>query len=82
MIIGNIPKRGEAGVLGRWIIGIELLRCPPGTIGIFRPYIFVVCMKIADWGEPGVYGGNSQKRVGGWKEWKSPIGIYFKITRF
>lgn len=68
--------------LNRWYIGIEFLKCPPSQWGVFRPTIFFICMKITDYGEPYKLDGRPQKKKGGWKEWRCPIGIHFSIERY
>ena len=83
MKIGIFPRdKGEAIELNKWYFGIEILKCPPSQIGIFRPYIFLLCVKFKQLGEPYMIGGKEEKKIGGWKQWSSPFGINFEITRF
>ena len=82
MRIGTIPGRGEAFPLRKWIIGIEILRCPPHYVGTFRPYILVVCMKVIEPSEHWKVDGKPGKKYGGWWRWASPIGIHVEISRY
>lgn len=84
MIIGKIPKHGAAIELNKWYFGMEILKCPPSMVGIFRPYILFIFVKFKDLGEPYKINGREENKVGGWKYWTSPIGIEFrfKITRY
>lgn len=79
MIIGNIPKRGELQGLNKWTVGVEILRYSPTWHYhgfAFKPYIFVVCMKVTDYGTEHLeINGKPAKIVGGWKKFESPIGF-------
>jgi hypothetical protein len=82
MKIGRLHKMGEAIKLNKWYVGIEILKCPPTMVGIFRPYFFFICVKFKTLGEPYMIGGKKEEKIGGWKRWSSPIGIVFEIIRY
>lgn len=79
MRIGKRPDWGDAWKLNKWYFGIEFLRCPPGRINIFRPFIFLWFVKWEDFGERHLINGRIEKRKGITKEWNSPIEIEFKF---
>lgn len=82
MRIGIKPDIGESGKLNKWYFGIDFLRCPPSQVGIFRPSIFIWCVKWLDHGEPGMFNGRPEKRKGHWKEFNFPWGIRIEIIKF
>lgn len=83
MKIGKLPKQsGEANV-GKWYIGVEVMKHSPAYFYegfAFRPYFVFMFTKIIDWGtEHQVIGGTKQKKIGGWLRWECPIGINIKL---
>lgn len=82
MTIGIKPNEGERTKLDKWYIGIEFLKCPPSQYGIFRPTIYVWCIKWKDFGEPGVFNGAEEEVIGGLKRFYFPYGISINITKF
>lgn len=81
MIIGNKPEGGEKAEIGKWYAGIEICSRPPTMIRIFRPYIFVWCLKWLSFEEV-VFRGKESEKKGGWWSWTSPVGITFEIHKF
>lgn len=75
MKLGNRPQSGEEYKLNKWYFGIEFRKCPPWECNVLRPFIFVYFLKVKD-------DGNEHKDVGFRKEFLSPIGINFRITRY
>lgn len=83
MTIGSsLPKNGAQAELNKWYFGIQFLKCPPSQWKIFRPYIFVYCVKFLSFGDPYVLGGKKKDQIGGWKSWSCPFGISIEITRY
>lgn len=82
MIIGNRSELGVRADLNKWYIFIEILKCPPNQIGIYRPYIMIGFVKWTDHGEYGKFNGRKEKKIGGWREYSSPIGIEFKLLTY
>ncbi len=79
MKIGNLPLEGEATVLNKWYIGIEILPYPPYRCYrgfAFKPYILIVCMKTTDFGtEYFQVNGTPGKQKGGYKSFTFPFGF-------
>lgn len=82
MRIGRFPNRGEVAELNKWYFGIEILKCPPTQVGIFRPYFFFVCLKFKQLGEPYMIGDKEEKKIGGWKSWSFTFGFRFEVIRY
>lgn len=79
MRIGNLPKNGEAVLVGKWIIGAELHKCPRSMHRVFKPQLFICCVKIVDAGEEWKLGGRPQVRKGFFREFTFPFGVVFEI---
>ena len=82
MKIGIRPDEYGQAKLGKWYVGIEILKCPRYQIRVFRPFIFIWCVKWEDFGEPDRLNGREEKRKGIIKTWTSPIGIFVEITKY
>ena len=83
MVIGtSLPQYGNLVELNKWYFGIEILKCPPSQIKIFRPFIFIYCVKYLDLGEPGKLNGRPEKKIGGFKRLTCPYGIKLEIVKF
>lgn len=77
---------GEMPPRNRWLLSIEIGRCPKNTYpkGIFKPYIDIVCFKFLD----GFYEqkrqldleGALKYRKGFFRTYVSPIGIKIEIV--
>lgn len=80
MIIGNLPPLGTQPPLNKWVIALEIYPRPPHSVGWFKPYIRIVCVKIADFGEPDKFNGRAEKKKGGVWTWTCPYGISIEIT--
>ncbi len=78
MIIGNFQPYGRM-VLNKWLIGLEIRKCPPTMSRVFKPHIRVFFIKFTDHGEPGKFDGRPQKKIGGWWTWTCPFGISIEI---
>lgn len=81
MIIGNKPKLGTEIQINKWYWCIELLKCPPTMINIFKPYLFIMLVRFKDLGQPCQMGGSPEKKIGGWKQWSFPIGLEIRIIK-
>ncbi len=79
MVIGIIPKRGEAFEENKWYIGVEIWKCSSTKVGVFQPFFWFFFMKVTDIGESTKIGGRPMKQIGGYKHWEFPIGL---IIRF
>lgn len=83
MTIGKLPKQGEAMVLNKWYFAIEILWHPPYQHYqgfAFRPYIFILYMKMIDYGTEFLeINGRPQIKKGGYKTFTLPFG--FCISR-
>lgn len=79
MKIGKLPKeKGQVNV-GKWYIGVEILKYHHAYFYegfAFKPYFVFMFTKITDWGtEDKVIGGTKQKKIGGWWRFEFPFGI-------
>jgi hypothetical protein len=79
--IGNLPPRDAMCDVGKWYFGIELYKCHPNMVGVFRPYVFIYCFKILTRGELWKINGAIQEKLGGWFDFMFPVGIIFKIVK-
>ena len=61
MKIGNHPLRRNELKLNKWYIGLEIHKCPPTMCNIFRPYIFIICVKFKQFAEPYDMLGNEEE---------------------
>ena len=83
MRIGNYKyEQGAAAPVGKWLFSVEVLRCPPHSFRIFRPYVFVIAMKIIEHGTMDRVDGKPMVKRGGYWHWSSPFGISFEWHRF
>lgn len=81
MKIGKLPDRGSELEIGKWYAGFEIRKCPPSMIRVFKPYLFVWCIKVIDHGEPHKIGGRERKQKGGYKYFTFPYGIVIEIYK-
>lgn len=77
-IIGKKPADGSAVETNKWYVGFEIRKCPPEQFQIFRPAIFMWCVKFMKPSQPHAMRDPNDK-VGGFKSFVSPIGIVFRI---
>jgi hypothetical protein len=81
MKIGRKPDDFRLPDIGIWYVGIEIRKCPPWTIGAFRPWIFIWAFKVLDHGEPGKLDGRPERKRGGYWYGAFPYSIELIITR-
>lgn len=80
-IINKRPSLGYAIQTGKWYCGFEILVCSPQKFRIFKPYLFIWCMKIIDQGEPYKLGGREMVKSGGYWSFESPVGVSIQFVR-
>lgn len=81
MKIGALPDRGSMLEIGKWYFGLEIRKCPPSMIRVFKPWLFVWFVKVIDDGEPGKIGGRERKQKGGYRDFTFPYGISIQIFK-
>lgn len=83
MIIGNKNmKQGERPQLNKWYWCIEISKCPPTMINIFKPYLFIMLVKYKSIHNLCSRIDTSiEDKIGGYKQWSFPIGIRIEIIK-
>lgn len=82
MKISNFKRLENMQIpLNKWLFFIEIRRCRPDRVGIFKPYFSCGLVKFTDFGEMDRLDGRPQKKKGGWWSGEFPVGIAIEIIR-